>query len=89
MAAIDSERTLDGATIRVAASGSVELDGFDDKHTVQWQTRLERGRNVLSLPVVARSSGNAQLVAVIEHAGRTRKVAVHLLVRQPRRNEVA
>src|SRR5687768_10679978 len=60
---IDSERTLEDATIRVAASGSVELDGLEDKRQVQWQTRLDRGRNVLSLPIVARSAGAAQLVA--------------------------
>jgi hypothetical protein len=79
---IDSERTLEDATIRVAASGSVELDGLEDKRQVQWQTRLDRGRNVLSLPIVARSAGAAQLVATIEHAGRTRRVAVKMTVRQ-------
>jgi hypothetical protein len=79
---IDSERTLEDATIRVAASGSVELDGLEDKRQVQWQTRLDRGRNVLSLPIVARSAGAAQLVAAIEHEGRTRRVAVKMTVRQ-------
>jgi hypothetical protein len=81
---IDSERALDDATVRVAASGSVELDGFEDRHEVRWQTSLERGRNVLSLPVVARSAGAAQLVAVIEHDGRSRRVAVRLLVKDSR-----
>jgi hypothetical protein len=80
---IDSERALDDATVRVAASGAVELDGFDDRREVQWQTSLERGRNVLSLPVVARTAGSAQLVAVIEHDGRSRRVAVRLLVKGP------
>ena len=86
---IDSERTLDGAMIRVVTTGSVELEGFEDKHSVEWQTRLERGRNVLSLPVVARTSGPAQLVTVIEHEGRTRKVAVNLLVKPQKHDEVA
>ena len=81
---IDSERTLDDATIRVAASGPVELDGLGDKHEVEWQARLERGRNVLSLPVVARSTGEAQLIAVVEHAGKKRRVGVSLSVRRPR-----
>jgi hypothetical protein len=81
---IDSDHTLDGATIKVAATGSVELEGMDDKHEVQWQARLERGRNVLSLPVVARSTGEAQLVAVVEHAGKKRRVGVSLSVRRPR-----
>jgi hypothetical protein len=86
---IDSDRALDDATISVAATGSVELQGLDDKHEVQWQARLERGRNVLSLPVVARSTGDAQLVAVVEHAGKKRRVGVSLSVRRPPRERVA
>ena len=50
---IDSERELKGATIRIAASGSIALDGFDDERQVDWQADLERGSNLLSLPVVA------------------------------------
>src|SRR6185437_13599721 len=54
---IDSERELKGATIRVAATGSIALDGFDDERRVDWQADLERGSNLLSLPVVARTEG--------------------------------
>lgn len=81
---IDSERTLDQATIRIATTGAIELNGFDDNRQVQWQTRLDRGRNVLSLPIVARSTGAAQLVATIEHGGRVRRVAVKMLIKPPR-----
>ena len=77
---IDSERELKGATIRIAASGSIALDGFDDERQVDWQADLERGSNLLSLPVVARSAGKGRLVAVIEHDGRTRQVAIELSV---------
>lgn len=77
---IDSERELKGATIRIAATGSIALDGFDDEQHVDWQADLERGSNLLSLPVVARTAGKGQLVAVIEHDGRTRRVAVELTV---------
>lgn len=78
---IDSERALDGATIRIVATGSVVLDGFDNEREIGWQTHLAQGSNVLSLPVVARSTGAGQLVAVIEHEGRTRRVIVNLTVR--------
>lgn len=81
---IDSERTLEDATIRLATSGAVELDGFEDQREVEWQARLERGRNVLSLPVVARGEGSAELVAVVEHEGRSRRIALHMVVK-PRR----
>lgn len=78
---IDSERTLEDATIRLATTGSVQLDGFENEREVEWKARLERGRNVLSLPVVAHAEGPAQLVAVVEHEGRSRRIAVHLVVK--------
>ena len=78
---IDSERELEDATIRIVATGSVVLDGFDNEHEIGWRAHLERGSNVLSLPVVARSTGNGQLVAVIEHEGRTRRMTINLTVR--------
>jgi hypothetical protein len=86
---IDSERLLEDATIKVATTGAVELDGLDDAREVQWQARLERGRNVLSLPVIARTAGTADLIAVIEHGGRTQRVAIRMLVKQPPRRGVA
>jgi hypothetical protein len=78
---IDSERELEDATIRIVATGSVVLDGFDNEHEIGWRANLEKGSNVLSLPVVARSTGNGQLVAVIEHDGRTRRMTINLTVR--------
>jgi hypothetical protein len=81
---IDSERQLKGATIRIAASGSIALDGFDDERQVDWQADLERGSNLLSLPVVARTAGKGRLVAVIEYQGRTQQVAVDLTVVEPK-----
>lgn len=81
---IDSERELKGATIRIAATGSIALDGFDDEQHIDWQADLERGSNLLSLPVLARSAGRGELVAVIEHEGRTQRVAIALTVIDPK-----
>jgi hypothetical protein len=81
---IDSERELKGATIRIAASGSIALDGFDDERQMDWQADLERGANLLSLPVVARTAGRGRLVAVVEHAGRTQRVTIDLTVVAPK-----
>ena len=50
---IESERDLADATIRIAVTGGVALDGFESEHEIDWRTNLERGSNLLSLPVVA------------------------------------
>jgi hypothetical protein len=81
---IDSERQLKGATIRIAASGSIALDGFEDEQQADWQADLERGSNLLSLPVVARAAGKGRLVAIVEYEGRTQRVAVELTVLEPK-----
>lgn len=77
---IDSDRDLNGATIRIAVTGGVALDGFDNEHIVDWQADLKRGSNMLSLPVIARKLGAGQLVAIVEHDGRTRTVTIDLSV---------
>ena len=77
---IDSERELKGASISVTASGSIILDGFEDEHQIGWRADVDRGSNLLSLPVVARTTGKGRLVAIIEHEGRRRRVAIDLTV---------
>jgi hypothetical protein len=77
---IDSERALEGATIRLYVTGSVALAGYEQQREIEWQTSLTPGPNLLSLPVVARSPGDGSVVAEIEHEGRKRLVSVVLRV---------
>lgn len=77
---IESDRELPDATIRITLVGGVVLDGFEDERQIDWQADLERGANMLSLPVVARNAGAGRLVAVIEHGGKTRTVTLDLTV---------
>jgi hypothetical protein len=77
---VDSERDLQGATIRIALTGGVTVDGFENEREIQWQTNLQRGSNLLSLPLVGHTRGKAQLVAVIEHGGKTQRVTINLTV---------
>lgn len=81
---IDSERPLDDATIHIAVTGAVALDGFENERQIDWQADLDRGPNLLTLPVVAREKGNARLVAIVEHEGKRRTIAVDLEVTEPK-----
>jgi hypothetical protein len=78
---IESERELRNATIRVAAIGGIELDGFSNERQLDWTADLRRGSNLLTLPVLARSSGKGVLIAMIEHGGEQRSVTVNVRVR--------
>jgi hypothetical protein len=80
---IDSERDLVNATIRLYVTGSVVLAGYEDQHEVEWKISLTRGANLLSLPVVARATGDGHVVAEIEHEGHIRRLNVALHVSPP------
>jgi hypothetical protein len=78
---IDSDRPLEGATIRLYVTGSVELQGYEGQPDIEWLASLNQGANLISLPVVARHPGQGAIVAEIEHEGKTRRVNVLLQVR--------
>jgi hypothetical protein len=78
---IESERPLENATIRIAVTGEIALDGFEDERHIDWRANLDRGTNVLFLPVVARGQSGGRLVAIVEHEGRTRTMAIELRVK--------
>ena len=77
---IDSERALEGATIRLHVTGGVALAGYEGQQEIQWLASLNQGANLLSLPVIARAPGDGSVVAEIEHEGRTRRVSVAMHV---------
>jgi hypothetical protein len=77
---IDSERDLPDTNIKISAVGGIALQGFEDQQQIDWRANLRRGSNLLSLPVVARTSGDGVLLAVVEHAGKRRSVTVNVRV---------
>ncbi|HEU4589430.1 MAG TPA: hypothetical protein VFS13_00865 [Steroidobacteraceae bacterium] len=85
---IDSERDLEGATIRLYLSGSVSLAGYEGEREIEWLTSLTRGANLLSLPVVALAPGDGRIVAEIEHEGRARRVSVAMHVAAPAKDDI-
>jgi hypothetical protein len=81
---IDSERDLPDTNIHVAAVGGIGLAGFGNQQQLDWRAHLRRGPNLLTLPVVARNSGDGVLLAVVEHAGKRRSVTVNVRVQGSR-----
>lgn len=78
---IESDRVLAGATITVRVPAGFTLAGFTDQQEIHWQTDLERGSNLLWLPVIADAAGDGELVAIVAHEGRSKRVAIRLTAR--------
>jgi anti-sigma factor RsiW len=81
--AIDSETALPGATLTVVVEGGIDLVGFGERREVRWQTDLDAGTNILSLPIIAHSLEDGRLTAFVEHGDRSRRIDVTVRVDAP------
>lgn len=79
MVLIDSERVLEDAVISIHVTGNLTLTGYEFERDLRWRATLDRGSNVVAVPVTALSAGPGRIVAEIEHEGRVRRVAVDVV----------
>jgi len=64
--AIDSPQDLRDAQIRVVLTGAVALAGFEGQSEVRWSTHLDRGVNMLSLPVTMQGLDGGRLLVEVD-----------------------
>jgi len=76
--AINVPDDIDGVTLSVRLPKNFALVGHPGKRTLAWQTRLKKGRNVLTLPVMALEQGKGQLVARVTHDNKSKALRVNL-----------
>ena len=76
--AIETDRALTDATIRIIVTGDIEIDGLDGQRIVSWNEDLDAGLNRLTLPVFATSASGGELVVQLEHPYSRREFVVAL-----------
>lgn len=59
----NAKENLDKVSISIELSDNLALDGYGGKRTVSWNTPLQKGKNVLSLPIIATQPGNGTVIA--------------------------
>jgi len=64
--AIDSPQDLRDAQIRVVLTGAVALAGFEGQSEIRWSTHLDRGVNMLSLPVTMQGLNGGRLLVEVD-----------------------
>lgn len=84
--AMDSREELKGATITLQLPDNVELRGFPGQRMISWKTDIERGTNLLALPVKGVAVKNGFLIARLEFGNRSKEYKVELNVRNPDTN---
>ncbi len=80
--AFESGHDLRDVKLTLHLPSSVELVGYPGQHELTWRTDLRRGRNELSLPLVARDGEGGLLVAQLEHGVQRKQFVVRINVDQ-------
>lgn len=72
-------------TVTLELPEGVELKGYPGRKRLSWRTNLEKGRNLLELPVVLKGAGGT-LRAGLKFDGHERRFGVALKAREPDRS---
>ncbi|RJX33395.1 MAG: hypothetical protein C4531_05385 [Desulfurivibrio sp.] len=69
---VNAPRDLLDAHVTIELPEQLEMVGFPGKTAIEWKTDLRKGKNLLSLPLVAKRTGNVELVTRIDHDNKSK-----------------
>lgn len=74
--AIESARAIDDIEMTIELTDNLAVEGFRDLRIISWSARLERGVNVISLPVSAVAGGDGKIVTRVGPRQNARKFVI-------------
>lgn len=75
-----SAQTLARATFTVVLPPGVELRGHPGQREITWEGSLQKGRNLLVLPLIARGEGGGELTAYVSHGAKRKAFRMRMAV---------
>jgi hypothetical protein len=82
--AIDAPTPMPGAMLTVRLEGGIDIVGLGERRELSWQTDLDAGTNVLTLPIIAHSLEDGRLTALVAHGDRQQRLDFKVQVQQAR-----
>ena len=74
----DAATDLAGVTLSVDLPQNIQLAGYGEQRQLVWQTDLNKGQNILALPVIATGNGEGELMAKLSYGDKTRQFHIVL-----------
>jgi len=74
----DAATDLASVTLKVELPDNIELEGYAGQKQLVWQTNLNKGQNILALPVMAIGNGQGELVAQLSYGDKTQRFRILL-----------
>lgn len=87
--AFNSPKDFQGATFVMALPPGVELVNYPGRREIIWQADLKAGRNLLTLPLVARNEIGGKVMAELRHGNEIKRFVLHVQVGSDRQTSAA
>jgi hypothetical protein len=81
----ESEHAMQNARFTIQLPEGIELRGYPHQREISWEGGLAQGKNLLVLPVEARSGHGGNLVAFVTHTGKKKNFVLRMEVSAPRK----
>ncbi|MBU0681875.1 MAG: zf-HC2 domain-containing protein [Proteobacteria bacterium] len=73
---VDAPRDMLKADVVIDLPPQLELAGFPGQREIRWNTNLRKGKNLLNLPLIAKSEGIAELITHINHENKSKELSL-------------
>lgn len=73
---VDAPRDMLQAALVIELPPQLEVAGFPGRREIEWTADLRKGRNLLNLPLIAKSGGMAELITHIHHENKSKMLSL-------------
>ena len=77
-----SPENLEMASVTIRLSSNLEIQGYPANREITWKTNIRKGKNYLTIPVIARKTGEAKFVAEVNHQDKSKLLKLDMLVQE-------
>jgi len=81
--AFNAPADISNVMVSIELPQQFEVVGHAGRRLLSWKTNLKKGRNILTLPVVAKSEGNGVMIARLSRDKETKTLQVLLTTEKP------
>ncbi len=74
----DSESDIERVNLSIDLPHNMQLEGYPGRNELSWQTRLQKGHNVLALPIMAIEAGQGELLARLSYGDKVKTLLIVL-----------
>lgn len=85
--AIESAQSIDSVEMTIHISDNLAIEGYESQKSISWNTKLNKGVNVITLPVSAIALGDGEITTRVRLNGKERVFTIKTRYQSPEKTK--